>query len=65
MNMFTRNNTCGYHFDFTLEELEDYKDIIESCEDCGSPMIITCCNDELDPEPSAGGFCPTCKEHVI
>ncbi len=52
--------TCE-HYDVPAEML-DYS---EPCEDCGAPMLISCCNDELDPEPANGGLCPTCSEHCL
>jgi len=53
------------HYEYTAAELELYKDIVENCEDCDAPVLWSCCNDELDPSPEAGGFCPTCKEHNL
>jgi hypothetical protein len=54
-------NLACEHYDIPKDLLE----YSEPCEDCGAPMLISCCNDELDPEPSNGGFCPTCKEHCL
>lgn len=56
---------CNWHYEYTPGELETYKEFIEKCEDCNAPVMYSCCNDELDPSPEAGGFCPTCKEHCL
>lgn len=68
LNAMMRNSgfkQCNWHHEFSQDELELYQDVIENCEDCNAPVIWSCCNDEIDPEPSKGGTCPTCKEHCI
>jgi hypothetical protein len=35
---------------------------IDHCEDCGDPIVWSCCNDEVDIDD---GFCPSCLEHVL
>lgn len=57
---------CKWHYEYTDKELENYKEWVEQCEDCGAPVMFSCCNDELDPSPGAsGGTCPTCGEHCL
>lgn len=36
---------------------------IDTCEECGTPIIWSCCNIELDPY--GDGICPNCKEHCL
>lgn len=37
---------------------------IDHCEDCGDPIVWSCCNEEVGIDED-GGFCPDCKEHVL